>query len=128
MHFIRLRRPWHKSVPGDPLPRRIDVPEMDVTGSLHEELTVYYRRSFNLPSGLQPSSRVYLRVDGWEGQLETATLNGSALETGHSAKIDADISHLLEPHNEIELRLVSSPGQTARLSGEVTLAIDEADD
>lgn len=106
---------------------RIDVPERDAQHCLHDELTFSYRRSFNLPSGLQASSRVYLRVDGWEGHLDSATLNGSQLEVGQSAKINADITNLLAPHNEIALRLTSLPGQAARLSGEVTLAIDDDD-
>ena len=128
MHVIRLRRPWHKSIQEGAAPVRIDVPELDVQHSLHDESTFSYRRSFNLPSGLQASSRVYLRVDGWEGYLDSATLNGSALEVGRATKLNADITSLLESHNEIELRLASPPGQAARLSGEVTLAIDDGDD
>jgi len=107
------------------VPVRIGVPEMDVADNLHDEQTFYYRRNFNVPSGLQPSSRVYLRVDGWEGHLDSATLNGSPLEVGHATKLNADITKLLESHNEIELHLTSPPGQAARLSGEVTLAIDD---
>ncbi len=124
MHIIRLRRPWHKTIQQGAVPLRIDVPEMDVADDLQDELTLYYRRSFNRPSGLQSSSRVYLRVDGWEGHLDSATLNGSPLEVGHS-KMNVDITNLLESHNEIELRLTSPAGQAARLSGEVTLAIDD---
>ncbi len=109
------------------MPVRIDVPELDLQHSLHDEMTFSYRRSFNLPSGLQTSSRVYLRVDGWEGHLDSASLNGSALDVRHATKINADITNLLASHNEIALRLTSLPGQAARLSGEVTLAIDDDD-
>lgn len=125
MHIIRLRRPWHKIAQDSSLPSRIDVPETNVADNQHEERTFSYRRSFNLPSGLQPSSRVYLCVDGWEGHLDSVALNGSALEVTCSTKLSADITNLLESHNEIELRLTSAPGQVARLSGEVTLAIDD---
>ena len=86
--------------------------------------TYLYRRGFNLPSGLTPSSRVLLRVDGWDGQLESITVNGSPLET-LSAKIDADITDLLRPHNEILVRLSDAAAAPARMSGEVTLAIQE---
>lgn len=128
MHIIRLRRPWQKGIQNGAAPARIDVPETDLAQHQYEELTFYYRRSFNLPSGLQPSSRVYVRVDGWEGRLDSAAINGFPLDVGRCDKIDADITNWLASHNEIELRLTSSPGQAARLSGEVTLAIDDGCD
>ena len=99
---------------------------MPEQGEQQSEATTYlFRRGFNLPSGLQPSSRVLLRVDGWEGRLESITVNGSPLETG-SATIDTDITELLRPHNEI-LVCLSDAAAPARMSGEVTLAIQEPD-
>jgi hypothetical protein len=125
MHTIRLRRPWCKSIETGSVPLRVDVPELNVeTTTSEEQQTSTYRRSFNTPSGLSDSSRVYLRVDGWEGCLEFATLNGSPLVVGKS-KINAEITDLLKPNNQITISLADRGGQPARLSGEVTLAIDD---
>jgi len=122
MHVIRLRRPWHKSDHHGGTSARVDVPEADVDHE-HEERTFRYQRNFNLPSGLRASSQVFLRIDGWQGRLESAAVNGFPLPIEHS-RIDAEITQLLEPHNQITLLLTGLPGQGARLSGEVTLAID----
>jgi hypothetical protein len=124
MHTIRLRRPWCKSIETGGVPLRVDVPELNVETASSEQQTSTYRRSFNIPSGLRDSSRIYLRVDGWEGCLESATLNGSPLDIGKS-KINAEITDLLKPNNQITISLTGSGGQPARLSGEVTLAIDD---
>jgi hypothetical protein len=125
MHIIRLRRPWCKSIETGGTPLQIDVPELNVEPTTNEQQqTSTYRRSFNIPSGLRDSSRVYLRVDGWEGCLESATLNGSPLDVGQS-KINAEITDLLKPNNQITISLTGRGGQPARLSGEVTLAIDD---
>ena len=126
MHVIRLRRPWNKSHPGGFGSTRIDVPESIANQEFPDETTVQYRRRFHLPAGLQSSSRVFLRVEGWEGQLESITMNGAALALEKN-DINADITAQLQPHNHVEITLSSIPGQSARLSGEVSLAIDETD-
>ena len=126
MHIIRLRRPWSKSLGKNAVPVRIDVPEADTENVLYEDQPSYYRRSFNVPSGLRASSRVYLRVDGWQGRLASAIFNGSPLDIGDS-EINTLITHLLEPRNQITLCLVGLSGRAARLSGEVTLAIEDPD-
>lgn len=123
MHIIRLRRPWEKSRDGGSQWIRIDVPEMD-EGDVGDDATVLFRRRFNLPSGLQPSSRVRLRVDGWLGHLESITVNDSPLDAD-SARIDADITDVLQAHNQILVRLRGTTIDPARLSGEVTLAIED---
>lgn len=127
MHSIRLGRPWRKCVLGSDAPMRIDVPEMDAAESPQEGLTFCYRRSFNRPTGLGPSSRVYLRIEGWEGRLESVAVNGFVMKFPDSARIETEITNLLAPHNEIEFQLTGQSGQAARLSGEVALAIDDTD-
>lgn len=124
MHEIRLRTPWQRCREDGSDCARVDVPE---TGHppVADPGVFCYSRSFNLPSGLQPSSRVYLRIDRWEGRLEAVTVNGVALNVEHS-NCNADITKLLRPHNEIALRLAGLPGQAARLSGEVRLVIDDS--
>lgn len=124
MHIIRLRRPWQKNAGPDDKPRRIDVPEIDHEPAPQRAQTSTYRRSFNLPSGLADSSRVYLRVDGWQGSLVSATLNDAPLPFGPN-NIDAEITSWLRPHNKITITLAGGPGQKVRLSGEVSLAIDD---
>ena len=127
MHVIRLRGPWQKGAGPDTVPVRIDVPEVEVvheSSQSPQDRTYDYRRNFNLPSGLQESSRVFLRVDGWQGRIESAELNGTPLDVS-DGNINVDITSFLEPQNQIRLRLTNGPGQAARLSGEVTLAIDD---
>ena len=123
MHVIRLRRPWEKSREDETGSARIDVPET-VTNAADEPATFQYRRRFNLPSGLKPTSRVRLCVDGWQGRLESISINGVALEIGESI-VNAEITALLEPHNQNLVRLGGRADQPARLSGEVTLAIED---
>lgn len=124
MHLIRLRRPWQKIVGPASEPATIDVPELDEKPAANELAAATYRRSFNKPTGLEPSSRVHLRVAGWQGLLESAELNDARLPADET-RIDADITGLLRPQNQITIRLIGRPGQAARLSGEVALAIDD---
>jgi hypothetical protein len=134
MHIIRLRRPWQKIVGGNGPPFCIDVPEVDppevdppeVDGAPASDVkqTSTYCRSFNMPPGLEPFTRVYLRVDAWQGTLESVTLNAVPLPAGPT-RVEADITSLLQPHNQIAIALSGRAGQSVRLSGEVTLAIDD---
>jgi hypothetical protein len=124
MHVIRLRRPWEKCVGDAAESIRIDVPETAATETLAAAAYFRYRRGFNLPTGLHPASRVYLRIDGWEGRLESVIINGKAIEVTERT-ISADITDLLETHNQIGVCLAGDVGMTVRLSGEVTLAISE---
>ena len=107
---------------------RIEVPEPVVVKSSDDVRTFCYRRNFNLPTGLESSTRVYLHIGGWEGRLEKITLNEVTLPIGNATNVDAEITQLLKSHNEIELCLADANGQVARLSGEVALAIEEAGD
>jgi len=119
MHTIRLRKPWEKSRIGSDRVDRIDIPE---TGSETSDSRVCYRRRFNLPTGLDESSSVRLRISGWSGRLDSIRLNGHELD--HSeGQVDTEVAGLLRAGNEIELHLQSTPDQPARLSGEVWLAI-----
>lgn len=123
MHIIRLRRPWLKSFEDETSEARVDVPDTSEPNDTQGR-QVIYRRTFNRPSGLELSSRVYLRVAGWHGALESARVNETVLPTG-ADHLDAEVTALLRPHNQVVITLSSQPGQTARLSGEVTLAIDD---
>jgi hypothetical protein len=120
MHVIRLRRPWQKSVFGVAQPGVADVPDSDGSDSGEVE----YRRRFNLPSGLDGNARVHLRVESWVGQLLQISLNGTSLQAGNSSA-DVDVTDLLQRQNELFIRLSGRPGHPTRLSGPVTLAIEE---
>ena len=124
-HTIRLRRPWQKPVVGVDGVTRIDVPEIrfDEAGDESKAKSTYqYVRRFNRPTGLDSSTRVHLVISGWSGQLVSIRLNGQDLEPGlHS--IDADVTDLLEPQNEITIQLTDTADAAASLSGEVSLAI-----
>ncbi len=122
MYTIRLRRPWERSRIGSDQVDRIDVPEL-VASAGTADAEYRYRRRFNRPTGLTTASRVYLRISGWSGRLDSITLNGHVL--AHAAdQVDTDVSDLLQNNNLIELTLCGCTDQPARISGEVMLAID----
>ena len=145
VHVIRLRRPWEKSTDQGLRWERIGVPEPvespevespEVESPAAEspaigpsedtvEAVVMYRRNFNSPSGLEPDTRVMLRVDRWQGRLVSVAVNESELEAETTTFL-ADITDMLRPHNQIVLRLTGSSRGPARLSGEVSLEIHEA--
>ena len=123
MHVIRLRRPWEKARPDGSQASRIDVPEAN-DASADPQAAYRYCRRFNTPSGLSASNRLYLRIDGWRGRLESATINDHPLVVA-SSRINADITALVQTHNQITLVLAGHSGQSASLNGEVTLAIED---
>jgi hypothetical protein len=146
MHVIRLRMPWSKTVDavdGSREVNRVDVPDVsDSTlvpakvaiqkpgrvqkqGTDPDPCRVRYRRRFNRPSGLV-GQRVFLRISGWQGQLESLQLNGVEIPIcAGDASIEADVASLLERHNELIVSLWGNPQVPPSLTGEVVLAIDE---
>lgn len=123
VHVIRLRRPWEKSCDGGRTWKLASVPE-PIADSLGDHPTAIYRRRFNQPTGLGESSCLSLRITGWEGTLESVTINAAHLETGETT-IDAVITELVERHNQITVTLLRTETEGARLSGEVSLAIED---
>jgi hypothetical protein len=126
MHEIRLRKPWQRCRQDGSDCVRVDVPEQD-DGDPADQDVLCYSRGFNLPTGLRPGSRVYLRIDRWEGRLESVTVNDSGVEREGFELAAAEITQLLQPHNQVTVRLAGLPGRRARLSGAVTLLIDDGD-
>lgn len=122
MHVIRLRRPWDRIRDGA-VAERIEVPDCGPAAA-EPGIACQYRRRFHRPSGLQALTRVRLQISGWEGRLESITLNDVAVPIAGST-VDAELTGLLQPHNELLLTIRSLPGEPARLSGEVRLAIQE---
>ena len=80
MHQIRLRRPWQKRLSGQTESFRIDVPEAESDSQSPAGTSATYQRSFNQPSGLDDSARVYLRIESWQGDLASLTVNEQPLE------------------------------------------------
>ena len=126
MHVIRLRGPWQRCRQDGSQPARIDVPETS-DQQPGQQGTFWYRRHFHLPSGLDSRSRVYLRIDGWQGLLETASINQIPLSVEH-LRTGADLTESLQQSNQISLQLAGLAGQTPRLDGEVKLVIVDDDD
>ena len=90
-----------------------------------QELVVRYQRRFNRPTQLD-ESRVYLRIVGWEGRLLGVHLNERPISMdGVSRDLDADVTSLLQAHNLLEVSLSGTASTVPRLSGEVTLAIED---
>lgn len=124
MHEIRLRRPWEKRLKGQTETRRIDVPEAESDATLLEASSATYSRNFNRPPGLPQSARVHLRIEAWQGQLVSLTLNDHPLEITRPP-LSCEVTEWLEPHNQIEIELCDADDQRARLTGEVVLVIEE---
>ena len=123
MHVIRLRRPWDRIDAQTQQRQRIDVPEPPSDEDSPRSVT--YRRRFNRPTGLVPDTAIRLRISGWAGELTALSLNDQSLPVG-AAPLEVDLSGRLEPHNSLQLTLAPGPdGAPPRLSGEVTLVIDE---
>lgn len=125
MHVIRLRKPWDRTDAPSAQRRRIDVPEpIDADEARSAVSTATYQRRFNRPTGLQPGTRVAMRITDWSGELQSLSLNGRELPVG-PAPLEVDLSDQLQPHNRLELSLSPDSDAAPRLSGEVTLVIDE---
>lgn len=120
MHVIRLRRPWQRKCAGQT--QVVDVP--DAIDSPVPAGIVSYRRSFNAPSGLEPSTILRIRIEHWSGKLVQLLLNDQPIGHEEMERVDLDVSGLLKPHNVLEV-VLSDDAQPACLTGEVTLAIEE---
>ncbi len=149
MHTIRLRKPWSKSGAGVGGRCRVDVPDLDSpdldrperAGGEHakpasgsepglaslecgEPAEVVYQRKFNRPTGLTDSSRVWLKISGWSGSLAEVQINGQRLTAG-ARPWRADVTAAIGLHNQLEIRLAANESGLPRLTGEVTLAIEQ---
>lgn len=130
MHTIRLRRPWQKSCPGQTGASRVDVPDIPLAADMEaaaEPQCVVYRRSFNRPSGLTTATRVWLIVSGWDGALAELSLNDQPLSAcGPPLRIE--VTAAIAARNGLQVTLVADECGPPRLTGEVTLAIEEVGD
>lgn len=125
MHVIRLRKPWIRTLGDDGIECRVDVPDETCLETQATEWVACYHRRFNCPSRLQ-DVRVYLRITGWQGQMTSLCLNAVPIpvnETCHA--IDVEVTALLRSHNELVITLSGTNQLTPRLSGEVSLGIDD---
>ena len=126
MHVIRLRKPWTKLLSDGGPAFRVDVPDQTVSDSELPGAVAHYRRRFNRPSGLD-DARVFLRITGWHGRLKSLSLNQTPIPVEASATgVNTDVTSLLQPHNELVVSLLGTPAGLPRLSGEVSLGIDES--
>jgi hypothetical protein len=126
MHVIRLRKPWMRTrEPGDSTDDRVDVPDLDQARAIPVDSVLVYRRKFNRPTKLS-NARVYLSISEWRGQLESVMLNGDAVPCDASwTCFRQEITSRLKLHNELVIRLAQAPESAPRLSGEVSLVIEE---
>ena len=127
MHVIRLRKPWTKTLTKtlgeSSMVTRIEVPEPCVSES--SDLVADYRRRFNRPSRIQ-NARVFLQIASWEGRLTALSLNGAPIPVdGSETCVNTDITSLIQSHNELLVTLSGTAGTPPRLSGEVSLGIED---
>ena len=130
MHKIRLKKPWEKTTNLAKTRVRVDVPEqpqgaatshIDATAAVE---TATYRRRFNRPTGLQPSTRVWLNIRDFAGRLEFLSVNQRQFQA-LDAPVELDIHDALSDHNELVITLSATDGAQPSLSGDVWLAIDD---
>ena len=126
VHTIRLRRAWERSNISGGDVRRVEVPDPlgDVPFSTEIDGGLCYKRSFNMPTGLQPRTSVFLNICHWRGRLEAVKLNDRPMELS-SHPWRCEVSSLLRPHNRVEVHLVTESEDVAQLDGEVMLEIVE---
>ncbi|MGB7326277.1 MAG: hypothetical protein WBD31_15495 [Rubripirellula sp.] len=128
MHVIRLRKPWRKVGP-DGIAVQVDVPEPVNDSESREPARVgqstRYERNFNSPTGLDASAKVYLQIEAWDGDLVSIHIGDDvAAENLDLAKAEIDITEILRPSNALVITLRSTANSEPRLSGAVTIAID----
>ncbi len=125
MHVIRLRKPWSKTIGDRDTVRRVEIPEPSGLELEAVGVVARYDRSFNRPSRLD-DARVYLRIAGWQGKLNSLSLNEIMIPVGESStQVDVEITSLLQAHNQLSVTIAGTAIQPPRLSGEVTLGIEE---
>ncbi|HEX3659137.1 MAG TPA: hypothetical protein VHV55_25335 [Pirellulales bacterium] len=128
-HTIRLRGLWGYEVLVDRSPAALRPDALngvmhvpgDWSGTLGSGFRgrVRYRRTFNWPSELDPTERVWLAIDGVDAHGD-ATLNGQPLGTidGHARPARFDITSQLAAHNELLVDVncpAGSPAEAAKL-------------
>lgn len=134
MHTIRLRKPWQKQVGADVV-QQTDVPDAIVVAAAQASSgasgqSVVYTRSFNCPTSLAADTRLWLRIDGWEGTLGRLTVNDVELAVGDDSAIRIDIRNVLQAANKLSVTLnctkrnADSPAPP-RLTGAVSLEIED---
>lgn len=126
VHTIRLRRPWQKLVDGQSNSLRIDIPEAepDRQSVNAADAIASYQRPFNRPTGIASQTQVKLEIGTCDGTVHAITLNDHSLPTDLPSVVD--ITHQLEDHNRLCLRIGPDPsGRAARLVGPINLLIHE---
>ena len=148
MHTIRLRKPWtkswvppasqtadkqiagsHSAYPPPPvgIDRRAEVPDPRPTTPEPPPgppWRVVYARKFNRPSGIDSATQVWLWVEDWEGELEAIRVNGDPISIS-GKPLRVEITRSVEPHNRVEVTLLSRTLTPPRLAGEVRLELEE---
>lgn len=128
MHTIRLRRPWMRSIPGQPTPEKVDVPD-DSSVTVDAGTVVQYQRSFNRPTGLGPDDTIWILIESYRAQSIEVRLNDHPLDqTEHTAdgSVRVNVTNHLAPSNRLELQLTADAIQPGLLDGLVSLQIDSA--
>lgn len=123
MHTIRLKRPWlrERQVDGqESSAQRVDAP--DDSPLLDGVGVTTYRRKFNRPTGLDQGDEVFLSIESWTGGSMEVRLNGEELPAVGSA-INVGVMSLLQPHNELVVRITDAGETQGRITGEVALRI-----
>jgi hypothetical protein len=122
MHIIRLRKPWQRNRDGEGPAQRVDVPDKD-SAAPRPARSTSYRRNFNRPSGLDPATKVLLRIESWRGDLKLVSINEQSLPIAEPPLV-IEITEWLTAHNQLCIQIVDTNATLALLDGEVTLAID----
>ncbi|MCC9644906.1 hypothetical protein LOC71_21730 [Rhodopirellula sp. JC740] len=124
-HRIRLRRPWKREVYCNRqlihVEERVDLPDSQAiildeeSAASHNVFDVTYHRSFNCPTGLEPTDKLSIELQKpVSGEVEVR-LNGESLPRDETvgSKTDAteevgiySISEPLRSQNSLEIHLV----------------------
>jgi len=127
-HRIRLRGPWQWEPlelrgPGPlPGPQRVTMPCRLADGGFAGFAgRVRMTRKFGYPGRIDADERVWLTIDGVEGQA-SITLNGQLLAANQQVACDFDVTGLLGPRNSLEVEL-DAANDHAGLWGEVALEV-----
>ena len=130
MHKIRLKKPWEKTTNLATTSVRVQVPEQPPgVAPLNRESptaveTATYRRRFNRPTGLLPTTKVWLNISEFAGRLERLSVNHQEF-LGLQSPVELEVHAALVDHNELLITLSATDETQPRLSGDVWLAIED---
>lgn len=113
IHRIRLQGPWEvcfvEEGSGENSPLAIQVPVCWRDLFEEEKKTVRFIRTFNTPTNLDPSDRLFIVVPEQAGEVRSLQLNATAQEADPASPLRFEVTASLKDFNRLEIELTVDP-------------------